>query len=202
MKKEPAITNNFERQFPRRIFEEFKPDSKNLNPKFTGFPCNTDKIKLENFPLTKQNRINYISALRYSLNPDKLFIIDKIHKDQAIHLAVSIIKLLSPIEISPIQKFEVEREILSRIKLEPANLSLKNYYNSRIWYFRNRRVLYLNATTSDDIFIFDYVRKFDNFVIEFLTRPRIKILLQSLILEKKNLILLKDNLVQYPNYFN
>jgi len=202
MKNEPVITNNFERLFPRRFFEEFKPDSKNLNPKFTGFPCNTDRIKLENFPLTKQNRINYISALRYSLNPDKLFIIDKIHKDQAIHLAVSIIKLLSPIEISPIQKFEVEREILSRIKLEPANLSLKNYYNSRIWYFRNRRVLYLNATTSDDIFIFDYVRKFDNFVIEFLTRPRIKILLQSLILEKKNLILLKDNLVQYPNYFN
>lgn len=202
MKKEPAITNNFERQFPRRIFEDVKPDAKNLNPEFTGFPCNTDHIKLENFPLTRQNRINYISALRYSLNPEQLFIIERIPKDQAVHLAVSIIKLMPPIEISPIQKFEVEREILSRIKIDPDNPFLKEYYKSRNWYFRSRKIFYINEETLDDIFNFDYIRKFDTFVIEFLPRPRIKILLRSLILEKKNLILLKDNLVQYPNYFN
>jgi hypothetical protein len=202
MKREPAITNNFERQFPRRIFEDVKPDAKNLNPEFTGFPCNTDKIKLENFPLTRQNRINYISALRYSLNPEQLFIIERIPKDQAVHLAVSIIKLMPPIEISPIQKFEVEREILSRIKIDPDNPFLKEYYKSRNWYFRSRKIFYINEETLDDIFNFDYIRKFDSFVIEFLTRPRIKILLRSLILQKKNLILLKDNLAQYPNSFN
>ncbi len=202
MKKEPAITNNFERQFPRRFIEELQPISKNLNPEFIGFPIETDRTTIENFPLTKQNRINYISALRYSLNPEQLFIIERIPKDQAVHLAVSIIKLMPPIEISPIQKFEVEREILSRIKIDPDNPFLKEYYKSRNWYFRSRKIFYINEETLDDIFNFDYIRKFDTFVIEFLTRPRIKILLRSLILQKKNLILLKDNLAPYPNSFN
>lgn len=202
MRREPTITNNFERGFPRRFFEEFKPDSVNLNPEFTGFPFDTDRIKLENFPLTEQNRINYISALRYSLNPAQLFIIDKIPHDQAVHLAVSTIKLTPAIEISPIQKYEVEKEILSRIKRNPDNPFLRDYYKSRIWYFRKRRILYINEETLKDIFTFDYIKKFDNFVIEFFTRPHMKVLVRYLISQKRNLILLKDNLAQYPISFN
>ncbi|MFA7288096.1 MAG: hypothetical protein WC055_04380 [Melioribacteraceae bacterium] len=196
MERETAKTSNFERRFPPRLFEEFEPDSCNLNPEFAGFPFNTEGIKLENFPLNEQNRINYITALRFSLNPSQIFIIDKIPLRQAVHLAVSLIKILPPIEISPLQKYEVEIEILSRIKANPDSVFLNNYYNSRIWYFRKRRCLYINEEIMKDIFIFDYLRNFDNLVIEFSESPQMKILFRAHNTRIKNIILLKDNIAQ------
>ncbi|MCK9282019.1 MAG: hypothetical protein M0P71_15455 [Melioribacteraceae bacterium] len=202
MEREPEITNNFERRFPPRLFEEFKPLFSNLNPEFIGFPFNTDGLKLENFSLTEQNRINYISAMRYSLNPTRLFIIDTIPLRQAIHLAISLIKIMHPIEISPIQKFEVEKEILSRLKTNPENKFIQDYYKSRIWYFRKRKCLYINEETLKDIFIFDYLRKFDNFIVEFSECPQMKVLLRKQFFQNKNIILLKDNLEQETISFN